>query len=298
MTRAILVNFKMYTPFGKQFYQPLLDFFLATMKKYEAEYDHIYLLDSNWEIDPDKIKDLKATIIKVNPALGYVDAYKSVLKDVKEDLVLLLDNDFVIYRAGIIDKAFSLIHCVDEELHKDQPFEVVSIFDTIGTFKTDKMGGKNKLCPYFFAAPRELLQSYRDIDWNSHMPHSETLGLLTEAMLNDGLKIYEWPEDKSDILFDGTKNPEVGKNLGYYHIRAGSTPAYLLASKNDTPEHNQQYKDYLKNQPKSEYLRQLCWYCIMLDDVTSDVIEMLKDMEVNIHDFINYVTKFKTYHGL
>ena len=70
-------------------------------------------------------------------------------------------------------------------------YDVVSIYDTIGTYKTDKLHGKNKFCPYLFATRKELLMKYRDIDWGSNMPESETLGKLTKAMLDDGLKPYE-----------------------------------------------------------------------------------------------------------
>ena len=313
MTRCLIVAFHKYQPFGGSFYEPILDFFLAQMKKYEDEYELIYFVDSNWEIDPEKIKDLKATIIRVNPSLTYSDAYKEVLPQVKEDLVLFLDNDFVIYKEGIIRGAFLKL---EPSLNNRDTYDVVSIIDEIGEYKTDKLKNGNKFCSYFFATRKELLMKYLDIDWNSHLPHSETLGLLTEAMLNDGVKVWEMEDDKNNLLI-GDIDPaygvllkyqgsEKGKDLGYYHIRAGSTPAVLLAWKS-SPDHQKQYQDYLKNQPKSEYLRQICWYQYMIKSIQDThqrslvawpKNEMLKDMGVNSGNWSNYYPKFKEYHGL
>ena len=74
MARAIVTAFHKYQPYGEIFYEPILDFFLQTMKKYQDEYDHVYLVDSNWNISPDKLTD-KMTILRVNPHLRYYDAY-------------------------------------------------------------------------------------------------------------------------------------------------------------------------------------------------------------------------------
>ncbi|PWU04809.1 MAG: hypothetical protein C5B43_04185 [Verrucomicrobia bacterium] len=245
MSKAIIMAMHLYTPFGKEFYQLILDFQLRNLEKYKDEFDRLYLIDSNWDIIdvPEWV-----TVLKVNPHLRYYDAYKEVLPQIKEDLVLFMDNDMIIYRENIISHTFDLLSSY---------YDVVSIIDTIGTMKVPlKLG--NKFCPYFFAAKKELLMKYLDVDWSPDaMPYTETFGLLTEAMLKDGLKAYEMEDDKTD---------NVEKNLGYYHIRAGSTPAWLLATKHygniDT------YWEYLKNQPHSELLRQCYWYTRMGGDPT------------------------------
>lgn len=296
MTRAILIPFHKYTPFGDKFYQPLLDFFLKSMKKYQDEYDKIYLLDSTWSIAwTPELREAKVEVIKVNPSLRYYDAYKEVLPMVKEDLVLFLDDDMVIYKRGVIDKAFNLIHCIDEDDHQDQPCDVVTIIDQIGEYETDKLKNGNKFCPYFFATRKELLMKYLDVDWGPDMPYCETLGHLTESMLNDGVKVYEFEEDKSGIIFDGSEqypeqHTEGGK--GYYHVRAGSTMAYLLATKKHGDMKT--YEDYLKNQPKSEILRHCAWYSYM--GGIPDTI--LTDLGITVDDWDKYYMKFTEYHGL
>ena len=102
-SRAIITAFHQYQPYGSRFYEPLLDFYLMTMEKYRSEFDKVYIIDSNWGVETslDFVE-----VIKVNSNLRYYEAYQFVLPFVKEDLILLLDNDFIIYQAGIIDAAF------------------------------------------------------------------------------------------------------------------------------------------------------------------------------------------------
>jgi len=291
LTRAVVVCFHKYQPYGGEYYEPILDFFIKTMEKYKDEYDHVYFLDSNWNIDPSKLKDLNATIIRIDPSTRYYDAYKEALPQIKEDLVLFMDNDTVVYKEDVIRDTFG----------KLEHYGVVSIIDEIGDYKTDLLSSGNKFCPYWFATRKKLLMKYLDVDWGSHMPHSETLGHLTEAMLNDGIRVLEWWEDKSSLHIDGTEgyptNAGKGKNLGYYHIRAGSVPALLLAYKDHDTE---KYDEYLKNQPKNEYLRQMAWFWYITDNthVLGKIIELVEDLELGSGEFGDYTYKFRDYHGL
>jgi len=302
MTRAICVAFHKYTPFGDEFYEPLLDFFLQQIKKYEDEFDRLYIVDSNWNIDPLKLVDIQSTVIKVNPHLRYYDAYKEILPQIKEDLVLFMDNDMVVYKHWRIDTTFNILDTSKTNWFlngKKVSADVVSIYDTIGEKTFTKLNGKSKFCPYWFATRKELLMKYLDVDWGSNMPQYETLGKLTEVMLNDGIKPYEWEEDKTNILFDGTQDGEKGKDLGYYHIRAGSTPAYLLATRKEGSMDT--YWEYIRNQPKNEYLRQLAWYWYMCSETKNmeiDLTPILRDALVPVQLFVTYMENFKLYHGL
>lgn len=291
MNRAIVTAFHKYTPFGDQYYEPIFKHFMDQMNRYRDEFDRLYILDSNWGVT-----DVPSwtTVIKVNPHLRYFDAYKEVLPQIKEDLVLLLDNDFLIYRKGIINHVFFIIE-QDHRLPDHVPYDAVSIIDNIGTYKTDKLKNGNKMCPYLFATRKELLMKYKNIEWGDHMPHSETLGLLTEAMLNDNLRPYELEEDKSNILFDGTQDGEKSKDLGYYHIRSGSLPAYLLATRAEGDRKT--YEDYLKHQPKTEYLRQFAWFWVMGGSKYMDR-DLMTELGVDYAEWLQYIEKFRAYYGL
>ena len=276
-----------YTPFGIQYYESILDSFLQQMKKFENEYEMLYIIsDSNWEIpESDKYK-----VIKVNSSLRYYNAYKEVLPQIKEDLVLLLDNDFIIYREGIIRGSFLKL---EPSLNNADTYDVVSIIDDIGTFKTDKLKNGNKFCPYFFATRKELLMKYLDVDWSSDMPYCETFGHLTEKMLEDGIKCYEQEEDKSSLMFDGSEMYPNGtgksKDLGYYHCRNGSLASVLLAWKGNALE---SYNEYLKNQPKTETLRLCAWYQIMGGESAG----IIQDLGISLPEWVNYCSKAWDYH--
>lgn len=297
MTSAILTPFHKYTPFGDEFYEPILDFYLESMKKYQDEYDRVYLLDSNWNIGEDKLKGLKAEIIKVDPSLRYYDAYKQALPQVKEDMVLFMDNDMVVYRKGAIDVTFGLLTPLPI-MFEHYPPQVISILDTIGNFKTDKLEGKNKFCPYWFASFKSVLLKYRHVNWGPDMPEYETFGKLTEALLADDLESYEWKEDKSSLHFDGSigyPNDHKPSGLGYYHIRAGSTPAYLLATRKYGDR--QTYLDYIEKQPQQEYLRQMAWYWVMGGKKFLDQ-EFFREINVDYPKWLYYIEQFRKYHGL
>lgn len=295
-----------YQPFGITYYQPLLDFQLKTLRKYKDEFDTLYLIeDDNWELPEQKEDWIK--IIKVPVNLRYYDAYKEVLPQVKEDLVLFMDNDLIIYKKNIIARTFNGINLELQRklvnsgvLIPGHAYNVVSITDTIGTMKVPLKTG-NKLCPYFFATRKELLMKYLDIDWGPNMPYTETFGLLTEALLKDGAKVYEMPDDKDSLLFDEILKTDGTQSLGYYHIRAGSTPAYLLATKEYGDRKT--YDDYLKNQPRSEYLRQMMWFWFMIAEtgnmeVGRKITEVLDDMKVTPKEWTEYTNRFIEYHGL
>lgn len=289
MTKAVLVAFHQYTLFGSEFYQPIFDFFIKNYREiWGKEVDKLVILDSNWNVE--KSDDYE--VIKVDPQLRYYDAYKAVLPQIEADLVMFMDNDMVVYRKGIIERTFSDLSFYVEKYKDDTyRYDVISIIDTIGTYKTDKLKNGNKFCPYWFATRKELLMKYLDVDWSPDMPYCETLGHLTEAMLNDGLKPFEFEEDKSNCLFS-IQDEEKGKDLGYYHVRSGSTPAYLLATKKYGDRAT--YDSYLKNQPKNEYLRHCAWYQYMGGNPYS----IIADAGLGSFEFKDYYQRFLKYHNL
>lgn len=242
--RAVITSFHNYVPmYDHKYFNVISDYFFTNFSRYwHHEVDRLYILDSNWDLGFSVPKNLeypnKIIVLKSDPNDRYYEAYKKVLPLIDADKILLMDNDMVVYRKGIVEKTFDLL----------DDYDVVSIYDTCGTYTTDKLNGKNKFCPYWFATKTDLLKKYTDIEWGPHMPHSETLGYLAQAMLDDGINPYEWEEDKTDE----------GKDLGYYHIRAGSTPAYLLTHRNFGDR--QVYENYIYNQPANEILRQVDWY--------------------------------------
>jgi hypothetical protein len=308
MNRAIVVAFHRYTPFGFEYYEPILDFYLQQMRKFKDEYEKLYIIDSTWNIELTEEREFdKLKIIRVNPSLRYYDAYKDILPKIKEDFVLFMDNDMIVYKSGKIKGTFNLLEGKEYSgegfTMYNQKYDVVSIYDTIGNFTSSKINGKSKFCPYWFATRKELLMKYLDCDWGDHMPEYETLGKLTQEMLKDNVVCFEWEEDKSNFLFgEIIEHGENGKNFGYYHIRSGSVPAYLLATRKYGDLKT--YEDYMLNQPKTEYLRQFAWYWHMTNvnkkswSLRADIFELLKDINIDEFSWLDYYEKFRNFHGL
>lgn len=311
MKLAAVVPFHKYTPFGGKFYEPLFNYFMKNYNEFwKTEVDKLYILDSTWGINISELPP-EIEVIKIDPNLRYFEAYEKIIPTIKEDVVVFLDDDMVIHREGIIEGAYDQI---------GEGYDVVSIYDTIGPLtgmvnaKWPFMKGKTKFCPYFFMARTKLLQSIPNLrlgpvhygsrefipelnyftvdgDWG------ETLGEATIKLLAAGAKAYEMEEDKDSIYFDGVKDGD-GKKLGYYHIRAGSTPAYLLATKAEGDPKT--YDDYLKNQPKREYLRQVAWYLQMCrtNEERTDALSLVADAGIPALEFMDYLQKFSDFHGL
>lgn len=298
MTRAILMCIHSYQPFGQEYYSPLLEFQLNTLRKYKDEFDTLYLIeDDNWKLPEQKEDWIKIVHVPIN--LRYYEAYQKVLPQVEEDLVLFIDNDMIVYKKNIIRDTFYRMG-PERTLSTNPvgggvkliPYDVETIMDTIGTYTTDKLAKGNKFCPYWFGTRKDLLMKYLDIDWAPDMPYCETLGHLTEAMVKDNLDIHELEDDKSDILFAGEKDGKKSKDLGYYHCRNGSLAAYLLSTKKYG--NLETYNEYLKNQPESETLRLCGWYQAM----EGNPEEIVSDLAITKEEWDNYIDKFKSYHGL
>lgn len=252
MTKAVLVNFHNYCwTMDHKYFDVMFKFFMACFKEvWYDEVDKLYILDSHWDATYD---DPKVVILKAPEQIRYYDVFKWALPEVKEEAVLFVDNDMVIYRQGVVTEAFDKL---------EEGYDVAAIYDAIGTFQTDKMNGKNKLCFYWCAMKTQMLMKYRNIEWSSNMPETETFGELTKAILADNLKLFELEEDKSDD----------GKDLGYYHIRAGAVPSYLLTTKYFGDPKT--YWEYLKTQPESEIIRHCDWF----DKMGGDSSEIRKDL--------------------
>lgn len=293
MTRAVVMSWRNYQPYGKECYDPLWYGFLRNLKLWANEFDKLYILDSLWNFTQEDARQLSMVkdsfeFVTTDPSDRYYDAYKKFLPNVKEDLILFMDNDVVVYKPGKVDETFKWLGTpIGDDNRKP---DVVSIYDTIGEKTDPRLNGKSKFCPYWFATKTEFLMKYRDCEWGP-VPWGETLSELTFKMLDDGAKPFEWTEDKSNILIDGSKDGERGKDLGYYHIRAGSTPAYLLAELKYG--NKQTFKDYLDHQPMSEYLRQCAWYQYLGGEPMP-----IWEEDITQGGWDSYMKDFIKYHGL
>lgn len=244
MNRAVIIPFHQYTPFGHEFYQPLLNYQLKTYKKYRNEYDQLYLIDSEWGIpESDDYIVLKKEI----DGHHWVQ-FKWAIPKIKEENMLFMDNDVLLFDKGIIDNWFKKI---------EEGYEIATAFDGSGDYFKHtphwmQAAGWKRMGSYYFILTKKLLSQIPNYDFapiDIDGKHFDSFGLFTSQWTKFILekKVFK-------IIDHRNRKP----SDPYFHIRAGSTIPYLLASKHYG--HEDDYWNYLKNQPKEEYLRQCRWY--------------------------------------
>lgn len=295
ISKAVCIAYHLYTPQGREFYMPLFNNFTENLKLWKDEFDTLYIIDSLYhftEEEKKQVTDIKPNTIFLDREIDghHWVQFKWVMPKIKEDAILFLDNDVVIYKKGIVKSWFDKI---------DKGYDFVGSFDGSGTSKeTEKYSfltksGHKRMGSYYFILTKKLMDKIGDYTFEP-LPEEgfDSFGKFTLQMLDTNPKIYEIIDDRSSIYFNGDKTPEVGLNLGYYHIRAGSSSAYLLATKKYGDIKT--YEDYIKTQPKTEYLRQMAWYVYM----SGNVDEILNWININPDNWKNYLSEFKEYHGI
>lgn len=304
MTRAICVPFHQYTNFGHDFYQPLWTHFIQSMTKYRNEYDRLYVVDSNWGIPSGDY-----TIIQKQHDGHHWVQFKDALPYVQEDAIFFMDNDVVISKPGVIDSWFR---------YADNGYDVVSAFDGSGSYNLKlavqkkfplmKEYDSQRIVSYYFLLTRSLLNKIPDIDFDvkeyedgtyiseidytTKEDRSDSFGYFTIKMMATNPKIKAIDDDRNSIYFDNRNQGEKGKNLGFYHIRAGSSIPYLLSCKHF--DHEKTYWEYIDGQPRVEYIRQCAWYKYL----GGNPEEIVKDSKVGMEVFTDYYKKFMEYHNL
>jgi hypothetical protein len=114
MTRAVVVAFHNYCwMWDHKYFNVMSDYFMKNYREFwKDELDKLYVIDSTWDFD---YPDDKIEVLKVDSNVRYYDAYKKFLPKIKEDLVMFMDNDLVVYKHGIIKKAFDLLEEQEDE---------------------------------------------------------------------------------------------------------------------------------------------------------------------------------------
>lgn len=273
MSRAVIVPFHKYTPFGREFYMPLFNTFVKNLKIWESEFDRLYIIDSDYnftEEEKKKVLDLVPNTVFLKRELDghHWIQYKWIIPKVIESDMLFIDNDVVITEKGVVKNWFSQIK---------KGYDFVGSFDGSGQHKDEiwekyplmKKMDAVRMGSYYFILTKKLLEKIGDYTFDP-LPEEgfDSFGKFTLQMLDTNPKIYEIEDDRSDVTFHPLKT-----NLGYYHVRAGSRIPYLLASKKYA--HENDYWDNLKTQPHSEIRRQAEWYQYM----GGDIEELLKDLD-------------------
>lgn len=319
-TRAICVPFHRYQPHTSELYRAQFALFFKYFYKWHDEFDKLYLIDSDYNFNEEEKLflnsfDIKYEIIpRVEQGHHWVQL-KTAFPHIKEDYCLVLDNDVVIYKEGIIDgwfkeaEAGKLVTAFDgsggmeEIMHYRYPILKQLSARRVGSyyFVWDKqdmhIACGIPLAPQYYTAGfsvPELDYTTKEGDWQ------DSFGRFTGYLLTkygDSISIIE--DDRSSIYINGNGaiqlDPVYAANKGYYHIRNGNLPILLMSEKiGNIPS----YIHNLEISVKREVLRILAWYDGVLDLLHApEVLDLVKDCGYTEEMWSSYIEAFREYHS-
>jgi hypothetical protein len=306
---ALLIPFYRYQPQDGEYYKVYFEWLLKALKIWGDEVDHVYIIDQEWNFTPEDEERLKAvkknsTILKSTVTGHHWNQFKWAIPQIKEDTILFMDNDVLIWKKGIVKGWFE----------KAKAADFVGNFDGSGglnwlvTGKFPVLNGATRMGSYYFILHKEIFDRIPDFDFapinysvgtyikeldytTVEQDWSDSFGLFTIKLLALNPKIALIDDDRSSISFPDVKTSEP-KRLGYYHIRNGNMIVYMLASKISHPE---DYARMLKETPFSELTRELGWYTFLTGRTDEN---LLLDIGIGHYDWDNFMIRFKEYHGL
>ena len=326
-SRSVIIPFHRYQPHVGEAYRVLFEYFLKNLPIWADEFDKLYLIDSDMNFTEEDLARVKA--IKPNTVICKKEIDGSqwvqfhwIIPQISEDNMLFIDHDLIINKKGVvegwfkaIDEGYDFVGSFDssgglrEQIHNRFPFMKEHDFTRMGSYYfilTKKLlakTGKPDFTPVYnqegLNIP-ELNYTMTKDDW------MDSFGMFTIKMLNfdPKIKIIEDPRDSIYLIDDKiVKDIQTPKNLGYYHIRNANLANYIMSSRNGYPE---QYTGGLTNNPR-ELLRLLAWSQIMSETIPDTHqrsliqcgrVNVLKDMEVDLEIWSDYMIEFRKYHQL
>lgn len=239
MTKAAIIPFFRYEPVYQDNYKVLFKFFQRHFFKWGEFVDKAYIIDSGCNFTPQDILPYdtanKLEIIK-KPAQSHWQNMNEVVREVPEPLLLLLDSDTIIYDRNVVKTYFDALETLDDD--------VWTIFDTSGGVRlaerfpimaeNKNRGERRRFCPYLCFLRKSILRSNFDFTPIGGEQWMDSMGSITQEILEDHCNVQELQDDRSTISLedDGRitscqwldSSPkkwalEENPDLGYYHIR-------------------------------------------------------------------------------
>lgn len=311
MTRALITVFYQYDPRVNNHFKTQGDIFVKLLKKWNDELDRICLVDCGWDFASDIPK---VHLFKEERKLHW-DYFNQYIPQMKEDIILIVDPDTLIYDPEIIKKGFDLL--------ENDDFNVASILDNSGSFElfpaNENRDVRKRLAPYLCFIKRDFLMSVADLDFSPVADKYDSMGKISHQLVNSKkMKLYEFPDDRTtlrmdekdhwkrtkDTWLDGTnfnwsKPTYKSNDLGYYHVRNSSVGLSML---NEFKHDQEAYQRRKKITPFSEVIRLLAWQWVY-DKAAGRIQEwqpafepVLRDYKVRWDDWLNYLGELKNYH--
>lgn len=318
MKRSLATVFCNYTYHDRYFSKILWEYFKKELRLWAGTFDHLYLIDSDFDFSPDDIDYIKSLGIELSVFrthnLNAGQNLTFIVKQVQEEALLLIHPDMIIYDKTVINRGF-----YDLESGTD----TVAIFDGSGKKLSDRFPlmeenqfrtERRRFCNYLWFQRNEWFKRIPDLDFEpvgKFGDYIEATSYVTEKLLEMGVKVIELRDDRSNILMDikpfkiaklqwsDPQTKEWGKDyplrLGYYHVRNGNGGAELV---NEFQNIRYSYERRKKTMPLTEMARLLGWYQLIADVAKMPVAitPVVNDLGIETKDWDEYMREFYKFH--
>lgn len=308
MTKAVVLVFFQYFPRVDKQYKTQGKVFMNQVKKWADQIDHFYLANGGWEFDwlPEN------TTIHNEDMRSHTYYLNTMTEMVKEDSVLYLDPDILVYDPDVIKRGFEAL---------EGEYDVAGILDNSASvplenefdlFKANEnRGARRRFTPYMTFIKSNLIRGL-DFDWVDGK--YDSMGLLTHEVMKKGINYFEFEDDRNtlridenwqfskDTWLDGApykwSTPhDKQKDLGYYHVRNSSVGLSMLKEfKTDRPA----YERRKSTMPFSEIMRLLSWQKLYDEAVNENWDDeyrpVLEDLSVPITVWYKYLDQLREYY--
>ena len=301
MTYAAIIPFFDY---GQGNNHILWKFFQLHCKKWIHLFDKVYVVDSGCNLHelgvlPELQANPKLEIIK-KPAQSHWQNMNELIREAKEESILLLDSDTIIYDW---EKLHSLI-----KFYEAGEYQAMGMFDGSGGVdmsqypimrENEYRFERRRFCPYFFLLQKKALRPDFDFTPRGGENWTDSMGTVTEQMLEDKVRIFELPDDRSTISLEDTgdithvqwldtppkkwamkENPD----KGWYHVRNFGGALKIIKDKE------------FGAVPGREARRLLAWAYAMADKAEIPVA-IFQSVDVEVDVWNKYYEAFKEYHS-
>jgi glycosyltransferase involved in cell wall biosynthesis len=316
MKKVAIVPFFKYEPVYQDNYKVLFNFFILHARKWAKFVDELIITDSGCNFVLPEVSDgIENITIRYVPARSHWENMNEAIRKTDGDLILLLDSDMIIYEPSIVEFGF-------RQLEKDIA-DVVGILDSSGGVRLIKyplmQANENReerfrLCPYLCFLKKSALRPDFDFTPVSGDKWMDSMGKITEQLLEDSKVIFELQDDRSTIsLEDDGKITSVqwldtppkkwalkeNPNLGYYHIRNFGGALQVLNNYHTNPN---EFNKLINTMPKREIKRLLAWLYVIADKLNNDTLKtqinslVTPTLAKNL-EWPNYISRFMTYHA-
>ena len=281
MSYAAIIPFFKYEPALNGSEKVLFRFFQLQLRHWIHLVDKVYIVDSGCGITKDdllpELKEHPKVEIITKPPQSHWQNMNETIRHAKEDVVLLLDSDMVIYDWEKLHKL--------KWLFEQGEYHGMGIFDSSGGVAYDNplmqenenRFERRRFCPYFFFLRKDALREDFDFTPRGGKNWTDSMGTVTEQLLEDKKRIFELPDDRSTISLEDTgeithvqwldappkkwamrENPD----KGFYHIRNFGA-ALQLDVYSQTDE--EKFQELVNTMPQREALRLIAWYWVILE---------------------------------